>query len=288
VSTEATRNIALSIPDLGVLFRSVLTQGNPRLAEKIPPRVRGVVAEFDQGKAAGTVVSVLRLSKRLVGFAALLIGLGLACIAGAFGLTRDRRRALADLSVHLIAAGVVLLVLRAAGGWFLRSLGADALAHEALAAVWAALTVGIRGWALTLALVGIVTAASAHSLFGRMTVAEALTGAWRFAQTPPAGVWGSLARSVVLAVVGGAAVVYPRQAVEWMMLGVGGACAFVGVREALVLLQGSQGSVVQGAAARARGAGVRRVAVIGVATTLLAVDFYRTGDLVKVVAELNR
>jgi hypothetical protein len=93
---------------------------------------------------------------------------------------------------------------------------------------------------------------------------------------------------VVLVAVGGAAVVYPREAVEWVMLAAGGACACVGVREALVLLQGSQGSVVQGAAARARGAGVRRVAVIGVATTLLAVDFYRTGDLVKVVAELNR
>ncbi len=270
VSTEATRNIALSIPDLGVLFRSVLTQGNPGLAEKIPPRVRGVVAELGQGKTASVIVNLLRLSRRLAGVAMLLIGLGLACLAGAFGLTRDRRRALADLSVHLIAAGVVLLVLRAAGGWFVRSLGADALAHEALAAAWAALTVGIRGWALTLAVVGTVTAASAHSLFGRMTVAEALTGAWRFAQTPPRGVWGSLARSVVLVAVGGAAVVYPREAVEWMMLAAGGACAFVGVREALALLQGSHGSAVQGAAAGARGAGLRRVAVIGLATTLLA------------------
>ena len=84
-STEATRNIALSIPDLGVLFRSVLTQGNPRLAEKIPPRVRGVVAEFDQGKAAGDRDQPAPAVER--GWPAsstLLIGLGLACIAGAF------------------------------------------------------------------------------------------------------------------------------------------------------------------------------------------------------------
>lgn len=269
-STEATRNIALSIPDLGVLFRSVLTQGHPGLAEKIPARVGGVVAELGRGKAAGTVVTVLRLSKRLAGLAALLIGLGVACVAGAFGVTRDRRRSLADLSVHLIAGGVVLLVLRAAGGWFLRSLGADALAHEALAAAWSAMTVGIRGWALTFGLVGIVMAASAHSLLGRMTVVEALAGAWRFAQNPPGGVRGALARSALLMALGGAAVVYPHEAVEWIMLAAGGACAFIGVREALVLLQGSHGPAAQGASARARGTGVRRVAVIGVATALLA------------------
>ena len=269
-STEATRNIALSIPDLGVLFRSVLTQGHPGLAERIPPRVRSVVAELGQGKAAGTVITVLRLSRRLVGFAMLLIGLGLACVAGAFGLTRDRRRALADVSVDLIAAGVVLLVVRAAGGWFLRSLGADALAHEALAAVWAALTVGIRGLALTLGLVGIVTAASAHSLLGRMTVAEAMAGAWRFAQAPPGGVWGALARSALLIAVGGAAMVYPREAIEWLTLAAGGAFAFIGVREALVLLQGSHATGVDPTRARAGGAGLRRVAAVGVATALLA------------------
>ncbi len=270
-STEATRNIALSIPDLGVLFRSVLTQGHPGLAEKIPTRVRGVVAEFDQGKAAGTVTRLVRLSARLAGFSALLIGLGLACIVGAFALTRDRRRAVADVSVHLIAAGVVLLVLRAAGGWFVRSLGADALAHEALAAAWGAVTVGIRGLALTFGLVGIVTAASAHSLLGRMTIAEALAGALRFARKPPGGVWGALARSVVLVAVGGAAVVYPGEAVEWLMLAAGGACAFVGVREALVLLEGGDASAGAGRAAAARGAGLRRVVVIGLATALLAV-----------------
>ncbi len=270
-STEATRNIALSIPDLGVLFRSVLTQGHPGLAEKIPPRVRGVVAELGQGKTASVIVNLLRASRRLAGLAILLIGLGVACIAGAFVLTRDRRRALADLSVNLIAAGLVVLVLRAAGGWFLRSIGADALAHEALAAVWVAMTVGIRGWALTFGLVGIVMAASAHSLLGRMTIAEALTGASRFAQNPPGGVWGALARSALLMAVGGATVVNPRQVGEWLMLAVGGACAFVGVREALVLLQGSPGPGVHGTPAGARGAGLRRVAVIGVATALLAV-----------------
>jgi hypothetical protein len=269
VSTDATRNIALSMPDLGVLFRSVLTQGNPGLAEKIPPRVRGVVAEFGQGRAAETVVIALRLSRRLVGFAVLLIGFGLACTAGAFGLTPDRRRALADLSVDLIAAGVVLLVLRAAGGWFLQTLGADALAHDALAAVWAALTVGIRGWALTLALVGVVAAASAHSLLGRVSITGVLADAWRIAQESPAGVWGSLARSILMIVVGAAAVFHPAEAVEWIMLAAGGACAFVGVREALVLLQGNLPPAIKGASSRGGGADLRRVTVVGVATALL-------------------
>ena len=40
VLSEGSSKIALSIPDLGVLFRSALAQANPALAEKIPPRVR--------------------------------------------------------------------------------------------------------------------------------------------------------------------------------------------------------------------------------------------------------
>jgi hypothetical protein len=85
-------------------------------------------------------------------------------LAGGFALARDRRRALLDVSLHLIAAGVVVLVLRAAGGWFLHPAGADQLTREALAGVWAAFTAGVRGWALTLSFVGLVTAASAQSV----------------------------------------------------------------------------------------------------------------------------
>jgi hypothetical protein len=270
LESEGTRKIALSIPDLGVLLRSALAQANPALAERIPSRVRGAIADLGRGRLSGVIVDILRLSRRLAAYAVLLIGLGVLCILGGFGAASDRRRALADLSVNLVAAGVVLLVLRTAGGWFLQTAAADPLGREALAGVWAAFTVGIRGWALTLALVGIVTAASAHSLLGRISISDALLQSWRLVQDPPRGAWGALARSALLVAVGVAAVAYPRAAVEWIVLASGGACAFIGVREALTLLQNGLGSGAGDAAPSARGFGVRRVVTIGIATMLLA------------------
>jgi hypothetical protein len=270
VLTEGSSKIALSLPDLGVLLRSALTQANPALAEKIPSRVRGAISILEEGRVAQAVVDILRLSRRLVGFITLLFGMGAVGLAGGFALAADRRRALLDVSVHLIVAGVILLVLRAAGGWFLRSGGGDALGREALAGVWAAFTAGIRGWALALSFVGLIMAASAQSVLDRISLADTLARVWRIVQDPPGGAWGRLGRSALFVAVGAAAVVYPREVVDWLTLATGGALAFFGVREALALLQ-TWGASAEGAPAKAtRGAGLRRVAVVGAATALLA------------------
>ncbi len=269
VLSEGSSTIALSIPDLGILFRSALAQANPALAEKIPPRVRTAVSDLGDGWAPKAVVAVLRASSRLAGLVVVLLGLGTVFVAAGFALARDRRRALLDTSLHLVAAGAVLLVLRSAGGWILQSGAAEPLSREAIAGVWTALTAGIRGWALTLAFVGLVTAASAQSVLDRVSFADALAWIRRFVQDPPGRAWGRLARSVLFVVVGAAAVMYPLVVFEWLMLAAGGALSFIGVREGLALLM-TQGEVVSGAAPRATGRGVRRVAIVGAATALLA------------------
>ncbi len=266
VLAEGSSKIALSLPDLGVLLRSALTQANPALAEKIPSRVRGAINILEEGRVARAVVDLIRLSRRLAGFVAILFGLGAVCVAGGFLLARDRRRALLDVSVHLMVSGVILLVLRAAGGWFLQSGGGDAPGRDALAGVWAAFTAGIRGWALTLSFVGLVMAASAQSVLDRISLADTLAECWRGVQQPPGGAWGRLGRSALFVGIGAAAVLYPRAVVEWTTLAAGGALAFIGVREALALLQ-TWGASAEGAPVMAaRGSGARRVAVAGAAT----------------------
>ncbi len=269
VLSEGGSRFALTIPDLGVLFRSALAQANPALAERIPVHVRGVIGVLEEGRVARAVVDLLRLSRRLAGLSALLLVLGAIAAASGFILARDRRRALLDASLHLCAAGIILLVLRAAGGWLLQSGGADAMSREAMAGVWAAFTAGIRGWALALAGVGLVMAASAQSLLERVSLSGALARFWRFAQAPPAGAWGRLGRSALFVAVGVAAVVFPREVLDGLTLAAGGAVAFLGVREALALL-GTWGAGDERAPAAARGTGVRRVAAVGVATVLLA------------------
>jgi hypothetical protein len=270
VLSEGSSKIALSLPDLGVLLRSALTQANPALAEKIPSRVRGAISVLEEGRVARAVIDVIRLSRRLAGFVAVLFALGAVCLGAGFALAHDRRRALLDVSIHLITAGVILLVLRAAGGWLLQSGGGGAQGREALAGVWSAFTAGIRGWALTLSFVGLVMAASAQSVLDRLSQAEAHMRLWRAVQEPPGGAWGRLGRGALFAVVGAAAVTYPREVVEWLTLAAGGALAFFGVREALAILQTWGASTGAASVGMRRGSGLRRVAAIGAATALLA------------------
>ena len=258
VLSQGGSKIALSIPDLGVLFRSALTQANPTLAEKIPVRIRGVIGVLEEGRVARAVVDLLRLSRRLVGLAAFLIVIGVIAVGGGFALARDRRRALLDTSLHVIAAGVVLLVLRAAGGLFLQSGGGDALSRDALAGVWAAFTAGIRGWALTLSLVGLVMAASAQSMLERIRSPRRSGGSGDSSRQRPLGPGAASA---------GARCSWPLappqwltrvEVLDWLTLAAGGAVAFLGVREALALIgsgdEGGERAPAPAPRARASGA----------------------------------
>jgi hypothetical protein len=264
---EGRGRVALSIPDLGILLRGAVARANPALAERIPPRVRGVVAELGLGPASRAVVDVLRISRRLARSVALLLALGAACLAAGLAVARGRRRALLGVGVNLAAAGVVVLVLRGAGGWFLESRAPNALTGEAVAGLWAAATAGIRGWGLALALAGITIAASAHAVLDRLTLWGALARAWRLVQHPPGGAWGRLAASVLSVAAGASIVAHPAAAAEWLARALGAACVFAGVREGLALLRRD---VVPGEPAVGRGEGLRRVAIAGLGTAVLA------------------
>jgi hypothetical protein len=216
-------------------------------------------------------VDLLRLSKRLVAFALLLVVVGLVLIAAGMAVAGDRRRALFDVSVHLVTAAVVLLVLRVAAGWFLHSIVTDPLARDAVSGAWAAFTAGFRAWALALGVVGLVTAASAQSMLGRFSIGDTLSRGWRLMQDPPAGAWGKVASAVFLIAVGVVTVVNPSRVVEWAMLVAGGALVFIGVRQILVLLQTKLSPGEAAAALGSAGSGIRRVAIAGILTAALAV-----------------
>ena len=270
VMSGASNKIALSLPDLGVLLRSAIAQANPALAERVPVRLRDAIAVLGEGRASRVVVDLLRLSRRLARFVTILLVTGALCLACGIALARDRRRAIFDASMHLVAAGVVLLVLRAAGGWFLATGGADPAGREALVGIWAAFTAGLRGWAMTLAFVGLVVAASAQSLLDRLSLTEAAGRLRRLALDPPGGAWGRLARSLIFVALGAATVARPREAMEWVALAAGGALVFLGVRETLSLLLAWASAGATTAGEGPRGFGLPRVALVGAVTAAAA------------------
>ena len=89
-------------------------------------------------------------------------------------------------------------------------------------------------------------------------------------QNPPGGSRGKFGRSVLFVAVGAAAIVHPREVLEWLTLAAGGALVFAGVREALALLQAQAAGGGDARSRVARGTGARRVAVVAVATVALA------------------
>src|SRR4029078_13013232 len=93
------RTVVLSVPDVGVILRTVLAKANPALAERVPVRVQGVLASLGQGPLTGFVVRLWDVSRRSQWLAGLLgFGGALAAVAGLL-LAGNPRRALGRLGL---------------------------------------------------------------------------------------------------------------------------------------------------------------------------------------------
>src|SRR5262245_42802255 len=60
--SESGRTVIVSVPDVGVLLRSALTNANPALAEKVPSRVQSVVASLGGSQIDRTVIRLWQVS----------------------------------------------------------------------------------------------------------------------------------------------------------------------------------------------------------------------------------
>jgi hypothetical protein len=271
LTSEQGRNVALSIPDVGAILRSAAGRLSPEVAERIPSRVSVLMGPDGQNRVATAVVGSWRLARRMAvaAVATLLVGIGM--MLGGLALARDRRRAFLNAAVYLLAAGVFLLAVLPLAGWVVQSLASDPLGQGAAAGIWAAVTAGIRAFGVTLAVVGLVLAASAQSLLERVSIAGVFDWVRALLAAPPGGAWGRLARGLIVCLAGLGAVRYPAAAVEWLVLAVGGACVFAGARELVALLVTAVGARAEAGTARALGHRWRPVAAVIAAVLVLAV-----------------
>ncbi len=275
--SEQGRNVALSIPDVGAILRSATAHVSPEVAERIPARVQVLVGADWHSRVTGAVIGSWRLARALARGATVVLLLGVVALAAGLWLARDRRDAFLRLSVDLTAAGIFLLAVLPVGGWVVRTAGADPLTQDALAGIWTVVTAGIRAFALTLAATGVVFAASAHSLLGRYSASDLAGRVAALVANPPGRAWGRLARAVLSCALGLLAVRHPAAAAEWIILIIGGACVFFGVREGILLLVALVGAETPEGQAAGVGANWRRVAVaLTVALALAAGVFAMT------------
>jgi hypothetical protein len=146
--------------DLGDLFKEVASgTGLPVAAvDKIPPNISNLqLASADQ---IGEARDWLDLFQTVVW---VLLGLALACFAGAVGLSRDRRRMILNVGGCMMFAGIALVAIRSVSGKQLENALADAPNAHAIAG---------DVWSISTSL--LVDAAQGSFLFGLFVV----LGAW--------------------------------------------------------------------------------------------------------------
>jgi len=237
--SEGGQTVIVSVPDVGVLLRSVLAKANPALADKVPVRVKGVVASLGSRHLDRAVLRLSRLargSRRLA--AALGLG-GVALVLAGFFAAGHPRRAVGRLGRHLLLAGVALFLLVPAGRLIAASLPHDDLARGAAAGLWNAFAGALRTWAFVLGGTGLVLQAASRSLIARFDPRAEARRLLAWIENPHAGTRGRVIRAVVLVGAGTLALLRPADAVSLLVALVGGMAAFVGLRELFEVVLGA-------------------------------------------------
>ena len=233
--SEGGRTVIVSVPDVGVLLKSALGKANPSLAEKVPPRLKGVLASIGSSQVDRVMIRLWRLSsvsRRLA--AALALG-GVLFVVSGFVLARSPRHAVGRLGVRLLAAGVVLYLLVPAGAAIAATLPRDDLARGAAAGVWVAFAGSLQTWAFVLGGTGLVLYAAGRSLMERFDVRETSQRvlAW---VSDPGSHRGRLLRALLLVGTGVVALLKPVEALELLAILLGAMLAFAGLRELFEML----------------------------------------------------
>ncbi len=228
--SQSAEQVALSLPDVGVLVRSALAQADPALRGRIPAELQARISIRAGSRAGDTLLRLARLGHRFRRNAYLAIALGGLLLGLGIVLARDRRAAVLRGGAAL--ASVALVV------YFLPPLARHALTFSLsddvrplVAGIWDAFAGGLRLWALVLAGVGVVLAAAASSLASHVEVEELARAAWGRLRRPAATRRGELVRAAALLGVGLLAAFRPTATLLGVTVIAGALLAFEGLRE---------------------------------------------------------
>ena len=227
------KEILLSVQDLDVLLRS-MTQTNPGLAKKIPPRLSAALGELKSLPGGERTIRLARFANRLRAGTYVLLLLGLLLCGASTSLASIRRLAILRIGLSLAGVGVVLAIAAHFGGDLLGVFARQEHNSPALAGLGAAFLGGLMAWAIGLSLGGLVLAAASASLLERVVLRRmALRVQVWFAGHQPL-MRLRLTRGLLLSAVGGALLVWPVPSLTVAAWVAGLLVGFSGLREAFV------------------------------------------------------
>jgi hypothetical protein len=269
VFAEGTRQVVLSVPDVGILLRSAFERVSPELAEQIPEQFQAVAASLDVSGGAQIVVDLWELRDELSWLVTILLLSGPLLLGLGVALAEDRRHGLVGAGVVLLGAGLLVAAALPLGSLAASLFAEDPLTQGALAGLWSTCLAGLTAWGLLLGGLGLLFTAAATSLLETFEPLAWLRRAGHAIAEPPASPRDRLAWALGVLGAGLLAVLAPRLVLSGLAVVAGTATALVGAREIFRLLLES----VETSPALARSGGTRRslvrtLLVVGVALGL--------------------
>jgi hypothetical protein len=197
VFSENAEHLLLSMPDVGVLLRGTLETVSPEVAARIPADVRAAIETRFTGVVATRVIAGLRLADHVRQGARVGLAVGLLLLFISVMLAVERRQALLNAGIGLVAVAAVL--------WLVIPLS-RAVAMSAVADPVVRAAVGDLTHTFTTALTVI---ASATALLERVALRDVLARGLGQVTTPQASRGREGARVAVLLVLGAFAIAAP-------------------------------------------------------------------------------
>jgi len=266
---EGTRQVVLSVPDVGVLLRSAFERASPELAAQIPERLQAVAASLDVGWGGQMVVDLRDLRDELSWLVTILLLTGPLLLGIGIALAEDRRHGLVGAGVALLGAGLLVAAALPLGSLAAERLAQDPLTRGALAGLWGACFAGLTSWGLLLGGLGLLFTSASTSLLETFEPLGWLRRAGRAIAEPPALRRGRLVWALGVLGAGLLVVLAPDLVLSGVVVVVGTAIALVGARELFrLLLESVETSSVLARAGGANRSLIRTVAVVSLAVGL--------------------
>jgi hypothetical protein len=226
-------NLVLDVQDLGVLLESA-AMTNPKIAEKIPPRVTAALGDLRALPGGERAVRLVRFANRLRFATVTFFLLGIALCLAAVWMSREKRRAIVRIGVAFATLGLGLAIVARFGGDITALFSRSPHAAPALAGIVGAFLRGLILWAGGLGFAGLVLAAAAASLLERVPIHQWTDGVRGWLTGPQPLMRMRLARGLVGAATGAALLIWPLPALTVLGWLAGLVIAFAGMREAFV------------------------------------------------------
>jgi hypothetical protein len=269
-------NALFDLGDAAEVVQFALRSVSPKIAKELPDDIKPQLVTLRRREFAGTTLEVADAVRPL---GIVLPLLALLTFAAAIAVSPDRRVGVLrtgiaiGVSGALLAGALLILRSRVLAGVVGEDEVTDEEVRDAVAGVLDAYVGDLIGWALLLALLGLLIGAAAAALDPE-DVEDPVRRMRERLFRRPATTWGRLARGVAAVAAGVFAVLNPTLAVHLLAIAGGAIVIFFGASELLAMLQ--RPGQTRAEAKRVRGralatAGVAGAVVLGASVALVAV-----------------